>query len=204
MADVEHSTLSDPELHEPKGASSASSGEVYVADGAGSGAWTAQTALDSYTGWVQYADSTYTSGSPLAVASGVRTKLTNDGGTEALTSQLPLDAAGNSMWDTTNSKIVPISENDGYDFRLNFVADPAGTTDTFIEIELDIGGAVGVIFKKTVPLAKGGAAQQVVFSAPVYAGDTFFANGGEFYVTPDVNTDIYDISVHVSRTHRGR
>lgn len=37
---VEHVTITDPEIHEPKGASSANSGEVYVANGAGSGSWT--------------------------------------------------------------------------------------------------------------------------------------------------------------------
>jgi hypothetical protein len=36
---LEHSTLSDPNLHEPKGVSTAQSGKVYVADGAGSGGW---------------------------------------------------------------------------------------------------------------------------------------------------------------------
>ena len=41
MADVEHSTLTGNELHEPKGASTALSGQVYVANGAGSGAWKA-------------------------------------------------------------------------------------------------------------------------------------------------------------------
>lgn len=35
-----HSQLSGAELHEPKGAENATSGQVYVADGAGSGAWT--------------------------------------------------------------------------------------------------------------------------------------------------------------------
>lgn len=40
MANVNHGTLTDPYLHEPKGISSASAGEVYIADGAGSGAWT--------------------------------------------------------------------------------------------------------------------------------------------------------------------
>lgn len=39
MADVQHSALTDPELHEPKGASSATSEQFYVADGIGSGAW---------------------------------------------------------------------------------------------------------------------------------------------------------------------
>jgi len=40
MPTIEHSTLTTGELHEPKGAASATSGEVYVADGSGSGAWT--------------------------------------------------------------------------------------------------------------------------------------------------------------------
>ena len=37
MANVNHSTLTDPFLHEPKGVAAASSGDVYVADGSGSG-----------------------------------------------------------------------------------------------------------------------------------------------------------------------
>lgn len=45
MANVNHSSLTDPYLHEPKGAASASSGDVYVANGAGSGAWTAKETL---------------------------------------------------------------------------------------------------------------------------------------------------------------
>lgn len=39
---AEHSTLTDPELHEPKGVAAAASGEVYVANGAASGVWTQQ------------------------------------------------------------------------------------------------------------------------------------------------------------------
>jgi hypothetical protein len=35
----DHSTLTGSQLHEPKGASTASADTVYVADGAGSGAW---------------------------------------------------------------------------------------------------------------------------------------------------------------------
>jgi hypothetical protein len=39
MADIEHSALPDELLHEPKGASTAAEGTVYVADGNGSGAF---------------------------------------------------------------------------------------------------------------------------------------------------------------------
>lgn len=38
MANVAHSSLTGADLHEPKGVASASSGDIYVADGAGSGA----------------------------------------------------------------------------------------------------------------------------------------------------------------------
>lgn len=37
---VEHVNITDPYVHEPKGVVAANSGEVYIADGAGSGAWT--------------------------------------------------------------------------------------------------------------------------------------------------------------------
>ena len=40
MANVNHSTLTDPYFHEPKGVASSGAGAVYVANGAGSGAWT--------------------------------------------------------------------------------------------------------------------------------------------------------------------
>ena len=39
MANVNHSTLTDPYLHEPKGVASASTGKVYVANGSGTGSW---------------------------------------------------------------------------------------------------------------------------------------------------------------------
>jgi len=45
MANVNHSALTDPYLHEPKGAATATSGQVYVANGSGSGTWTTKESL---------------------------------------------------------------------------------------------------------------------------------------------------------------
>ena len=42
-----HRDLTGPQLHEPKGAAAASSGQVYVANGSGSGTWTALSSLVS-------------------------------------------------------------------------------------------------------------------------------------------------------------
>jgi hypothetical protein len=39
MANKEHNTITDPEIHEPKGVSTALVGQVYVANGSGSGTW---------------------------------------------------------------------------------------------------------------------------------------------------------------------
>jgi len=39
MANIQHAVLTDPQLHEPKGASTALEGQVYRANGSGSGAW---------------------------------------------------------------------------------------------------------------------------------------------------------------------
>lgn len=36
---VQHNAILDPNIHEPKGVAAASAGDIYVADGAGSGAW---------------------------------------------------------------------------------------------------------------------------------------------------------------------
>ncbi len=61
MANVNHSTLSDPYLHEPKGASTALAGQIYVANGSGSGNWVENSrAVGAYL--------TYSTSSPYAHA----------------------------------------------------------------------------------------------------------------------------------------
>lgn len=40
MSNVEHSTITDPNVHEPKGIVAATANQLYVSDGSGSGAWT--------------------------------------------------------------------------------------------------------------------------------------------------------------------
>jgi hypothetical protein len=47
MATIQHKDLPESVLHEPKGASTASAGDVYVSDGAGSGSWATVDAIGS-------------------------------------------------------------------------------------------------------------------------------------------------------------
>ena len=65
MATIQHSVLSGGELHEPKGIASATSDQVYVADGVGGGVWrTIQT-----VGW----ENIQNNGAAQSLSSGVRT-----------------------------------------------------------------------------------------------------------------------------------
>ena len=43
MADIQHRSIADPDIHEPKGVGAASAGQIYVADGSTGGEWTSFT-----------------------------------------------------------------------------------------------------------------------------------------------------------------
>ena len=197
MANISHSTLTDPYLHEPKGVGTATAGYTYRANGAGSGAW------ERVQGFSQYEDSRITVGTPtMTIATGVRTQLLNNGGT--LTLEHPPSDATASLWNTTTNKHVPIAAFDMYDIRLGFKAESYTGTSPYILCELDIGGGIGVIFDQIIPLVKGGAQQPCAFAFPVFTGSTYLANGGTFYLTyvgtaPCV---IYDTNILISRTSR--
>ncbi len=84
---VAHSTLTDPELHEPKGISSATSGSVYIANGAGSGNWrelykACSAAFSPSTASPYVLSATSTD----AILNPTTTVLTNTGGFTRLTS----------------------------------------------------------------------------------------------------------------------
>lgn len=62
---IEHDSITDPEIHEPKGISTAAANKVYVANGAGSGSWLptqayigAYIAFDAVTPAYQHSTST--------------------------------------------------------------------------------------------------------------------------------------------------
>lgn len=61
MPNVNHNSLTDPYIHEPRGCSTALAGQVYIADGAGSGDW-----VESHRIVGGYL--TYSTGSPYAFA----------------------------------------------------------------------------------------------------------------------------------------
>lgn len=99
---VPHETITDPKIHEPKGAAAANAGEVYKADGLGSGVWTAMPRI--LTGFWDYNDAA-TTGTPIAVPGTLAyVYITNDAaGADTNLSYIP-DEFTTAIWNTTTQR----------------------------------------------------------------------------------------------------
>ena len=221
MPNVQHRDIPEAQLHEPKGASTSTAGQVVFSTGAASdwgdlsdiattGAVAGSTLVADgvggstfprIQGWGSYSDSRTTVGTPsqsITTGAGNRTTLINN--SASIVAKLPSDAT-EAFWNLTTNKIVAISEFDIYYIRVTFTAENYGGANPYIDIDLDIGGAQGIIYAVTIPLVKGGAAQKVGIVIPVFAGATFLANDGTINLT-FIGTgavDIYNTNVFVIR-----
>lgn len=222
---IEHSIITDPNIHEPKGVSTATAEQVYSANGIGSGTWInnyprgiasaasgARVVADGAgsASWIRtegygdYQDTDTTVGTPTQnIATGVRTRWLCDGGT-ATVERLSSDSV-DSLWDVSTSEMVPVSVNDVYMLRVSFIAENYAGATPYIDLELDIGGSIGVIHQHTTPLLKGGSAQSLSYTIPVYAGSTFVANNCIIYVTytGTGTCDLYKNNIFITREQRG-
>lgn len=158
-----------------------------------------------WTGWGLYSDSVYTASNKLLITGGApRTKVTIDGLGSRTAKQLPVGAG--ELWDTTLNTITPVSENDVYQIRLTVkgaLRSTAGGAVKWMDIELDLGGGIGVIASKTDYFPKDTATHLYMFSFPAHAGSTFLAYGGTFYVRTEENTDLWDFDLFICRVHGG-
>lgn len=146
-------------------------------------------------GWVYYKDSTYTSGSPLAV-NNARVQLTNDGlGSTTETSFAPHDM---SLW--VGDKITPPYVGSSFSMRVDFKADPAGVSD-WGDFQLDIGSGAPInVVTRTVTMQKSGV-NAVSIGVPIFCLTTFVTNGGKLYFdtsTSGDSIDVYDIAIFLA------
>lgn len=207
MANVQHATLTDPNLHEPKGVAAATVSEVYVADGAGSGEWTKLTDADmdfsdktkNVYGWNDIADSAYTSGAPRSISSGTRTKITNNAGAaQTDTSRL------GTIWNTTLNTFQIDDLNAVYLLRINMkvkAAAGAGTPYT-LDIELESANGPTIISANTQYVKGGGHTNLISWTAPLYMGSYINDYDLSMYVTSDTAITLYDIGFVIVRSYK--
>ena len=138
MANVNHSTLTDPYLHEPKGVATASSGDVYVADGAGSGSWTAKETLIelSLEGYLEDVSSVETVYVPIPFAGTISKVLTVlEASISSANSTVTVkNSAGSSMGTLT---IAHSGSAAGDVDTLSPTSNNVVTADSFITVESD-------------------------------------------------------------------
>lgn len=186
MANVEHVNITDPYIHEPKGAASAPAGHMLVSNGDGTTSWVAQPALSPLIGVVDYSDST-TSTTPINVTSGVPAYLTNDTlGT--FTNKTYLPEGVTDVWDAALNQFDfnELSLGDVVDIRLDVeVVTTSANQDVKIVLELGIGGSVyEVPFLSTT--AKVAGTHPLNRYNSVYMGDSnTLTNGAKFKITTD-------------------
>ena len=149
--------------------------------------------------WQHYEDSAFPVGGKRVILAGVRTKLTIDGVTRT-------EASPNGyspIWNVSTNKIEPFAIDDFYTVRLDLKAWNNGATDNHFDIEMDIGGAVGVVAADTGVLIKGQTtSQNFNFSSQFFVGTTFLANGGEIYITPLGDASFWDAGITISRVYK--
>ena len=148
--------------------------------------------------WAYYADGTSTTqGTAQSILADARDQMLNDGVGRTEIGQIQ-DMT--PPW--VNDKLA-VELDCTYQVRLTFEAETAaGGTGNHFTVDMDIGGAIGVIWAGTEMLAKGaGVEHSYTFSIPSFAGTTFVANGGTLYITPSVNLDIWNVAVFVVRTY---
>ena len=207
MANVLHANLTGADLHEPKGVASASASQVYKANGSGSGAWGKLTDADmnfsdktkNIYGWNDIADGAYTSGSPLSITSGTRTKLTNNGAAaQSDTSRL------GGLWNTTTNAFQIDDINAVYLIRINMVVKTSASAGTpyTLDIELESANGPTVVSGQTQYIKGGNHVNQVSWTAPLYMGSFINDYDLSVYVKPDANVTLYNIGFVIIRSYK--
>lgn len=151
-----------------------------------------------HVGWAVYRDTAYTTGSPFTIAAGASAYLPNNAG-DNITDYLPDCAQPDGLYDGTY--ITPCTTGDYYVFTCRFVARHALGLQGVFEFGVDIGGAMGVIFKEVETMPKGaGTDHYFSIVVPFYSLDTFVANGGRVQITHNTGgtLSIHSIEYQIS------
>jgi hypothetical protein len=107
--------------------------------------------------------------------------------------------------DALRSGYITGRNNDNLDLMLYFKAIPSAVSQ-WLDIWIDIGGAVGELYRQTFSFPKGsGVERGILYALPAaYTRDTWEANGGVIYVRSDASLDIYSINLNLDRSYKAR
>lgn len=150
--------------------------------------------------WAQYSDTVYTTSNRLSITGGAPSvNIPNNAGSVINTFMPP----GVEFYDGVSGLITPQTVGEVYDARINFKAEST-TNQNYLRIQLDIGGAQGVILEKVIDFPRGAGIEHSFSSTNLfYALGTFISNGGQLKIFADDNAEIWDISYVIARSSVG-
>ena len=192
MANVEHDAITDPKIHEPKGVAAAGAGEVYTADGAASGSWTAPTESGTIIGFLDYNDAA-TASTPIVITGGAGyVYLTND---EAgpFTTKTYSPTGVTDVWDESIDKFDwgDLELGDMVDIRLDIEVTTSGANQMYdVVLEMSTDGTPFDIPFET-QLVKSAGAVNVNRYNGIYLGSTGVLNNrARFKILSDGNATV--------------
>ena len=206
MANVQHSSLTDPNLHEPKGVASATANKVYMSNGSGSGAWTAVNLLPG-TGWGKYTNTTYVGTTGLAVStSDVLIPFT----TADTVTQLPITLAGvtSPLMDLSTETLLFVSNGDLHSITLTTQIYSTSGSPTGMDFRL-YGSTDGTTYatplgETSVSLSKG-AGQVITESSLFPVTANMVSYGARIYAAVNSGTvNLINIGLITARVHKAR
>lgn len=207
MANVQHSSLSDPNLHEPKGVSTAAANTFYLANGSGSGAWTPVNRTPG-TGWGQYSNAVYVGTTYLAIST---SPVILPFDTNVSVTQLPITLAGStsSLMNLTNETLLFVAAGDMHSITIGLrIATLSSPAPDYLDFTL-YGSSDGTTYatrlgETTVGLLK--VTDQYVNVSSLFPVTTDMATHGAriSLKTNSGTANIADINLITTRVHKAR
>jgi hypothetical protein len=206
MANVQHSALTDTDgIHEPKGISTASSNQVYVANGSSSGSWKNLSNIPG-SGWGHYTNTTYTSTTYFQLNN---TAQTIPFDLKSVETNLPVTFNGvdSTLMTLGTDTLLFVSTGDLMAITLSFELVNLSASQTYLDISL-YGSSDGTTYgtllaEKSVPLLK--TNQFISETSLVYVTANMASHGAKIKCSlPSGTGNIRNISLISSRIHRAR
>ena len=207
MANVQHSSLTDPNLHEPKGIATASANQLYLSNGSGSGTWTNANRFPG-TGWGKYTNTTYVGTTALAIST---TPVLLPFTTADTVSQLPITLTGttSSLMNLSTETLQFVAAGDLHSITLTFqIYNLNPGTPSYMNLVL-YGSSDGTTYNTllgdtTIGLIKG-AGQVIVASSLFPVTSDMVTHGARIYLQTDPGTaNIINIGLITARVHKAR
>jgi hypothetical protein len=204
MANIQHKDIPEAQLHEPKGASTSTVGQVVFSTGAASdwgdlsdiattGAAAGEMLVANGSGGSTYQQphgwGNYKDNAAAQTFTTTAAKLSIDGaGSTTEIGYLPSDVT--ALWDTTADKMLASGLGDSYLIRLDLPITAVTGSASILELEVDIGGGATpsiVIVNSQISVAAG-INKVVSVSFGLFSLSTFVTNGAQLFLKTDANT----------------